>query len=453
MPDGTSTHDVELGPDQVIKPFRCWDRGEPAREWGALLLLNEFAPGLAPAPLEVDLAGDPPQVTMSRRPGVPWGSGAGGPAPVESIAAAVGFLHRCVPAAALAATPLRVWSPAEAIAQVRSSSGELPTVLPDPVVQHACREGARWLDGSSLDAALAADFDPVLGQADGNLANFLWDGIRVRSVDFEDSGRSDRAFELADFVEHVSGLVTDDLDSDKLVEAFDLDPATERRLHKYRRLMTCYWLRMLLPDGPAHLRKPSGSLHRQATRVLERLASVCGGLRPGFQHNGASLQNAAAISQDCSSGDCHDRGMSEDGPFGDLSVTDVLVVPARALQWRFSRSSGPGGQGVNTADSRVELSVHVPTIPGWPEPLIETVLDRLGDRLIDGTLTVAASEYRQQLRNREAARARIVTLLREAVRPAGPRRRPTKPSRGARERRLDDKRRRSRLKQDRRAED
>ncbi|MBA3411800.1 MAG: aminoacyl-tRNA hydrolase [Geodermatophilaceae bacterium] len=143
----------------------------------------------------------------------------------------------------------------------------------------------------------------------------------------------------------------------------------------------------------------------------------------------------------------------EDGPYGDLEVTGSLVVPARALQWRFSRSSGPGGQGVNTADSRVELTLHVPTIPGWPEPVVQTALGRLSDRLIEGTLTVAASEYRQQLRNREAARARMAALLREAVAPAGPPRRPTKPSRGARERRLDDKRRRSRLKQDRRAED
>ncbi|MBA3799726.1 MAG: aminoacyl-tRNA hydrolase [Geodermatophilaceae bacterium] len=143
----------------------------------------------------------------------------------------------------------------------------------------------------------------------------------------------------------------------------------------------------------------------------------------------------------------------QEGPYGDLDVTRVLVVPARALQWRFSRSSGPGGQGVNTADSRVELSVHVPTIPGWSEQLIATVISRLGDRLIDGTLTVAASEYRQQLRNREAARARMAALLQEAAAPAGPRRRPTKPSRGARERRLDDKRRRSQLKAARRVED
>jgi len=143
----------------------------------------------------------------------------------------------------------------------------------------------------------------------------------------------------------------------------------------------------------------------------------------------------------------------QEAPYGDLEVDGDLVVPARALQWRFSRSSGPGGQGVNTADSRVELSVHVPSIPGWPDRLLVTALSRLADRLIDGTLTVAASEYRQQLRNREAARRRLAALLRESVAPAGPPRRPTRPSRGARERRLEDKRRRSRLKRDRRTED
>lgn len=97
--------------------------------------------------------------------------------------------------------------------------------------------------------------------------------------------------------------------------------------------------------------------------------------------------------------------------------------------------------------------MHLPTIPDWPEQVIDTAIARLGERLVDGTVTVAASEYRQQLRNREAARARMAALLREAIAPAGPRRRPTRPSRGARERRLDDKRQRSQLKQQRRTED
>lgn len=137
-------------------------------------------------------------------------------------------------------------------------------------------------------------------------------------------------------------------------------------------------------------------------------------------------------------------------PFGDLMVGPSLRVPAKALGWNFSRSSGPGGQGVNTADSRVELSVHLPSLIGWPEQLLATAVQRLADRLVDGTLTVSASEHRQQIRNREAARSRMAGLLRAAVAPEGPRRRPTRPSARARQRRLDVKRRRSEIKQGRR---
>ena len=138
-------------------------------------------------------------------------------------------------------------------------------------------------------------------------------------------------------------------------------------------------------------------------------------------------------------------------PFGDLMVGPSLIVPAKALRWNFSRSSGPGGQGVNTADSRVELSVHLPSLPGWPEPVLATAIERLAGRLVDGTLTVSASEHRQQIRNRDAARTRMASLLRAAVAPPGPRRRPTRPSAGARQRRMDSKRHRSEIKQARRA--
>lgn len=136
-------------------------------------------------------------------------------------------------------------------------------------------------------------------------------------------------------------------------------------------------------------------------------------------------------------------------PFGDLPVTGSLTVPAKALSWSFSRSSGPGGQGVNTADSRVELSVHIPSL-GWPESMTRLATERLVARLVDGVLSVSASEHRQQIRNREAARARMAGLLRAAVAPAGPVRRPTRPTAGSRRRRLDAKRRRSEIKQGRR---
>jgi len=104
---------------------------------------------------------------------------------------------------------------------------------------------------------------------------------------------------------------------------------------------------------------------------------------------------------------------------------------------------------VNTADSRVELSVHLPALTGWPEPLLATALERLAGRLVDGTLTVSASEHRQQIRNRQAARTRMAALLGAAVAPAGPTRRPTRPGAGARQRRLDAKHRRSQIKQSR----
>ena len=102
---------------------------------------------------------------------------------------------------------------------------------------------------------------------------------------------------------------------------------------------------------------------------------------------------------------------------GDLPIRGPLVLPARELHWRFSRSSGPGGQGVNTADSRVELSFDLGRSPSFPPHLRERAERRLAARLVDGVLTVVASEHRSQLRNREAARERLAATLREATGP------------------------------------
>lgn len=123
-----------------------------------------------------------------------------------------------------------------------------------------------------------------------------------------------------------------------------------------------------------------------------------------------------------------------------------VVVPARELSWRFSRSSGPGGQSVNTADSRVELSLDVRRAPSLPDALRQRLLARLADRLVDGVLTVAASEYRSQHRNREAARSRLADLLTASSAPPAPKRRATRPTRGSEERRLSAKSRRSQTK-------
>lgn len=134
----------------------------------------------------------------------------------------------------------------------------------------------------------------------------------------------------------------------------------------------------------------------------------------------------------------------------DVRVSAGLVIPAAELSWRFSRSSGPGGQGVNTADSRVELMWDAAASAVLSRVQRERVLERLGGRLVEGVLTIAASEHRAQLRNRDAARARLAALVAEAVRPPAPPRRATKPTRGSTERRLQAKQRRTDVKRMRR---
>ena len=133
-----------------------------------------------------------------------------------------------------------------------------------------------------------------------------------------------------------------------------------------------------------------------------------------------------------------------------LRVTRSVVVPARELQWRFSRSSGPGGQGVNTTDSRVELSLDLQHTTALGPLQRARVLERLSNRLVDGVLTVTASAQRYQLQNRQAALKRLAAILAKALAAPPPRRRPTRATRGAVERRLAEKKRRSQTKRLRR---
>jgi ribosome-associated protein len=133
----------------------------------------------------------------------------------------------------------------------------------------------------------------------------------------------------------------------------------------------------------------------------------------------------------------------------DLPVTSRLVIPGEELTERFSRSSGPGGQGVNTTDSRVELvwDLGASALPG---EVVDRLRRRLGSRLSGDALVVVASERRSQLRNREAARERLAALVRDALAPLPPPRRATRPSRGATERRLAAKHHRAATKRARR---
>ncbi len=138
---------------------------------------------------------------------------------------------------------------------------------------------------------------------------------------------------------------------------------------------------------------------------------------------------------------------------GDLQVRAGVVVPAGELRWRFSRSSGPGGQSVNTTDSRVELSWDLMASGALSPVQKERAAQRLAGRLVDGVLTVSASEHRSQLRNRAAAEARLATQVADAIVPPPRQRRPTRPSRGSQERRIAEKKRRGEIKRLRRPDE
>ena len=146
----------------------------------------------------------------------------------------------------------------------------------------------------------------------------------------------------------------------------------------------------------------------------------------------------------------HNGGVNEPG--GDLVIAPGpglrhgLVIPATELVERFSRSSGPGGQGVNTTDSRVELVFEPDTSTALTPAQRDRLATALAHRLVGGRITMVASEFRSQLRNRAAARERLAALLREGLAPPAAPRRATKPTRGSQQRRIEGKKRRAQVK-------
>lgn len=131
----------------------------------------------------------------------------------------------------------------------------------------------------------------------------------------------------------------------------------------------------------------------------------------------------------------------------DLPVSAGVTIPAAELDWQFSRAGGAGGQHVNTSDSRVQLSWHLSSSAALSPHQRWRAEGRLAGSLVDGVVTVTASERRSQLRNRELARDRLAAMVAAAIAPPPPPRRPTKPSRAAKQRRIDAKKQRGQTKQ------
>ena len=133
----------------------------------------------------------------------------------------------------------------------------------------------------------------------------------------------------------------------------------------------------------------------------------------------------------------------------DLPINSHLIIPSKELKWRFSRSSGPGGQGVNTTDSKVELIFDIKNSSVIGPFRKQRLISQLQSRCINDCLSVTASEERSQYRNRQLALTRMADLLREALKSPSPIRKPTQPTHASKKRRIKSKKKRGTLKRQR----
>ncbi|MGW6056685.1 phosphotransferase family protein [Streptomyces sp. NPDC055189] len=264
---------VEVAADQVVKRFSGEDRGRAQREWLALRLLFAHAPGLAPEPRKANLTAEGSTVVMSRLAGVPLRGYALGNEQIKALAQAARRLYAAVPADTLREVPLRPGQQSDLISRLNTWAQTARPSVPDGPVAQAMDRGLDWLARSGLETDATADVPPVFGPGDGNLANYLWDGTGVRVVDFEDSGRSDRAFELAEITEHVGSWVEFPLDVPSFLQHFDLTAAETARLAHCRRLLALVWLFLLNFDKQSeNAKNPAGTAERQAERLMDLLA-------------------------------------------------------------------------------------------------------------------------------------------------------------------------------------
>ncbi|WBQ05243.1 phosphotransferase family protein [Kribbella sp. CA-293567] len=244
------THLVTTQGDLVTKQYVSCPRNEHVREWSAL---HALPPGLGPKPVSLDLSGL--VLVMSWVPGQPL-AGALTPGQLDGLEVALRALW-AQPADAL--EPIGV---PELLARVRTA---IASYRGEGVVGEAHDAAAAWLDGGEVERLLLPGV-PVIGHGDPNLSNYLWDGARVRIVDFEDAGVSDLAVELANLVEHIAGRGTD---WSGFADRFTVD---QRRLLSARRLWACFWLTLLRPGEPAESRNSPGTGLLQSQRVLRLLA-------------------------------------------------------------------------------------------------------------------------------------------------------------------------------------
>ena len=256
-----SNHDVTIEGEVVRKRYRRTSRGEPEREWAALVLLDEHVPGLAPRPLSHET--DPPVVVMSRVPGEPLDTVLT-PVTLTAMIEAYRMLF-AVPVPPT--TPLRHRHPG---AFFRNNvewieEEHTRTDLSDVVIR-GLATARRW--HTHPPPGIDEIRDPVIAQGDGKVDNMLWDGSRVRLIDFEGFGVGDLAFEVADLVEHISSRLPGLRDTNATIAGFKLDAVRSERVAAYRIVLATFWLLMILPGNPGHALNPEESAELQAVHLL-----------------------------------------------------------------------------------------------------------------------------------------------------------------------------------------
>lgn len=274
------THDLTYAGDTVVKCYRQWDRDEPEREWTSLTLAAEAHPGLAPTPLERTTVGGRPAIVMSRVPGTTLGDRRLTAEQTTAVGDALRRLHEIGAEMLPVRMAERLTGPSTLRASVADwiSAGADLTECRDPaLVRDAIAVAREWLAESPLPPS---DDRGVLGRADGNLANCIWDGSRVRLVDFEDAGGSEAAFELADHVEHISFRRSEG-EPELAAAAGGLTDDDRPRWWHYRKDFAAFWLAMLLPGNRGFGRNPRGTTEWQARHLLGLLGTATRGSPPG----------------------------------------------------------------------------------------------------------------------------------------------------------------------------
>jgi aminoglycoside phosphotransferase (APT) family kinase protein len=243
------THRIQRHGSLIRKTYRSWSRGEPHREWGALQLLADHQPGLAPGPVRADLEGDPPSITMATMPGEPL-TGRWSDRQLDALAEAVDRLWSVRPDR----MPPLGWREPSYWRELAQRS----TPPTDEIGRDAYARAIAWI-GSAGPQLLKYDTGVVLGQGDPQYGNLLYDAETgtVTLIDFEDAGPSDICLELANFGEHLgnrrSGL-------DRLADRIAVD---HERLLEGRRLWASFWLLRLTDPARAAERT------EQSRRLLE----------------------------------------------------------------------------------------------------------------------------------------------------------------------------------------